>query len=130
MAITLTALLDNVAELPLKVGDDDLLVKYRPGKMTQALRNKLLRGPVAFIEDGNEQNVDTAWQAYYGAIAGLLVAWDLLGDDDKPLPINAETLSALPLGFVESLIGEVTRDSRVNPQTRATSASTLPTKDS
>lgn len=130
MAITLTALLDNMAELPLKVGDDDLLVKYRPGKMTQALRSKLQRGPVAFLEEGDDKSVEAAWQAYYNAIAGLLVSWDVLDDDGKPLPINAETLADLPMGFIESLIGEVAKDSRVNPQTKATSLSTLPTKGS
>lgn len=129
MALTLSALLDDVAELVLKVGESDLTVKYRPGRMTQALRSKILRGPVAFIGEGHdEKSITSAWEAYYEAFASLLVSWDLLSDDDKPLPINASTMASLPMGFVESLIGEVAKDSRVNPLTKATSPSISPMK--
>lgn len=128
MAITLAALLENIADLPLKLGDADLLIKYRPGKMTQAMRTNLLRGAIAFVDE-KEDGFDGAWRRYYEAIADVLVAWDVM-DGDKPLPITAETLADLPLGFVEGVIGEVAKDSRVNPQIKATSASTSPTKES
>ena len=130
MAISLSALLQNVGELHLKVGEHDLDVKYRPGKLTQGLRNKLLRGPVAFVDEAEDKSIQAAWNAYYAAFADLLLAWDVMGDDGEPLPINGETIATLPMGFVESLIEEVAKDSRVNPQIKATSASILPTKAS
>lgn len=129
MAITLSALLDNVVDLPLKLGDNDLLIKYRPGKMTQAMRNNLFRGAVAFVDD-KEEGVDGAWRRYFEAIASVLVSWDVLGEDGKPLPITAQTLADLPLGFVEGIVGEVAKDSRVNPQIKATSANSSPSKAS
>lgn len=128
MAITLTALQEGVVDLPLKLGDDDLLIKYHPGKMTQSMRTNLFRGAAAFVDD-NERGVDGAWRRYFEAVASVLVWWDVLGDDGEPLPISAETLADLPLGFIESLISEVAKDSRVNPQIKAISASISPTKE-
>lgn len=124
MPISLADLQQNVAKLSLKLGDDDLTVSYRPGLITQAMRNNLIRGAIAFVVDG--EDVDGAWRRYFDAIASLLVSWDILGEDDKPLPITTETLATLPLGFIEALIGEVAKDARKNPQivptSRATSA--------
>lgn len=129
MTLTLQSLLDGVAELPLKVADDDLLVTYRPGKLTWAVRQKLFVGVLAFAagEKPAAEETEAAWQAYCAALAGVLVAWDVVDEKGKPLAITAELLTRFPLDFVVSLGREVAKDSLVNPRIRVTLPNTSPT---
>lgn len=108
MSITLASLQENIAELTLKVGDNELTIRYRPGKFTHALRSDLLSGESTYLD----------------TLASLLVDWDVLDDKGKPLPVTADVLATLPLAFVEGVAQEVVKSSLANPQIKATSAST------
>ena len=69
-------------------------------------------------------------QEYLGAIAGLLVEWDVLDDAGDPLPITVEWLERLPMSFINAIAGAMLTDGLPNPQTGKVSPDTLPPMDS
>lgn len=132
MALTLDSLLKREALLPLLVGEDELNITYRPAALTWEVRGKLRGGVWDMVppEDAKKPAADVipaAIEAYCALMAGVLIAWDMVDEKGKTLPIDALTLMRFPLDFVTSLGREVAKDSLVNPQIRATSASTSPT---
>lgn len=69
-------------------------------------------------------------QEYLGAIAGLLVEWDVLDEAGDPLPITVEWLERLPMSFINAIAGAMLTDGLPNPQTGKVSPDTLPPMDS
>lgn len=69
-------------------------------------------------------------QEYLGAIAGLLVEWDVLDEAGDPLPITVAWLERLPMSFINAIAGAMLTDGLPNPQTGKVSPDTLPPMDS
>ena len=78
----------------------------------------------------NWHEVVADMQEYLGAIAGLLVEWDVLDDAGDPLPITVEWLERLPMSFINAIAGAMLTDGLPNPQTGKVSPDTLPPADS
>lgn len=132
MPLTLNSLLQARATVALKVGEEDFTVTYAPAKLTWETRSQLRDGLPAFVpsEDGKKpaaEVIPPALDLYCALLADVLLAWDVVGEKGKPLPIDIQTLKRFPFDFILSLGREVARDSLVNPQIKAVSASTSPT---
>lgn len=56
------------------------------------------------------------------ALLWLLVEWDVLGENGKPLPITRKWLSRLPSSFLYTLFGEILADMRPNARSAAISS--------
>lgn len=60
------------------------------------------------------------------ALAGLLVSWDVLGDDGDPLPIDRPTLRSLPARFLTAIFEAIKADQEPEVDDRKNSGATLP----
>lgn len=89
---------------------------------------KAKKGKAAAGTDWHEVVADM--QEYLGAIAGLLVEWDVLDDAGDPLPITVAWLERLPMSFINAIAGAMLTDGLPNPQTGKVSPDTLPPMDS
>jgi len=92
--------------LTIDVDGEQLNVTYRPSVITGEFIQQFERGTFA---EG------------YDLLARALVSWDLLGDDNEPLPITEETLAKLPLDAVVLLYRAMIRGARPDPQRAASS---------
>lgn len=104
MPITIGALLADRRTISLVIGEDTLNITYRPSGMTPESEERL----DTFVR---EKKVGASLVAL---LLDVLVEWDLLGEDGKPLAVDAATLKKLPLSFLGLLVSEIGKDLRPN----------------
>lgn len=97
MPITLSDLVSKTRQIVVKYDGEDVAITYAPGKLTPASVN---------AQEGR-QNLEIV-------LAETLLAWDVLDEKGKPLPVTQETLSAMPTRFLWALIDGVNEDIRPN----------------
>ncbi len=51
-------------------------------------------------------------QATVLALSEIVASWDVLGDDGQPVPVTVETLTPMPLQFLNRVLEEVMADMR------------------
>lgn len=116
--------LTPIMRVLLGAGSDYL----RSRRESQQPKPKAKKGKGGSGADWHEVVADM--QEYLGAIAGLLVEWDVLDDAGDPLPITVEWLERLPMSFINAIAGAMLTDGLPNPQTGKVSPDTLPPMDS
>jgi len=62
-----------------------------------------------------------SWAGLRETLAKLLVTWDVLGEDGKPIPTDEETLRGLPDGFLMLVFLSLTNENQLDPQKAPTS---------
>ena len=150
MPIQLADILKDTKTTTFDYEGNECTIVYRHKALTPIMR-VLLGAGSEYIRSKREsqqpksptkkkgKQVDTGvnWQdlvadvhEYLGAIAGLLVSWDVLDDDGEPLPITVEWLEHLPMSFINSIAGAMLTDGLPNPQNGKVSPDTLPPMDS
>lgn len=84
-----------------------LNVTYRPGVMTPDEDDR--------IQAARETN--TATDALIDLMSRLLAAWDVVDDDDKPLPVTPALLRSMPSGLLLAIMAAVQADMVPNVMT-------------
>lgn len=107
MPLRLSELAAERREITIPWGEQSLVLTYRPGQVTPAM-----------IDEADRR---TGSDGIIWALVQWVSAWDLLGDDDKPLVITLEALADLPSKFIMTIFGAIVRDSRPNPPKGETS---------
>lgn len=101
-------------------------IVYRANMIGPITRIKLAAGDAYFkgVRNGEEEATtpDSWWRTpfeeisdYIQTLVDVLVSWDVLGDDGKPVPISFEFLGELPLSFLTALAGAVLLGESPNP---------------
>lgn len=78
----------------------EVQVTYRPGVLTPEEDDRL---QVARAENG-------LTDALIDLLTRLIVAWDVVGDDDKPLAITPATLRTLPNALLLNIVAAAQED--------------------
>ena len=100
MGLTIAALVAQTRDFTWRFLDEDVAVTYRPGVLTLAW-------------DTQDVNV---------ALAETLVSLDVIGDDGKPIPLDADTLMhVLPVPVMRSLARAIYADASLDPTPAGTS---------
>lgn len=99
----------DVAEF--KVEKHDLTVKYRPGVLTAASQDTVMD----LMEDKREL------PAFAKLLSGIIVTWDLTGDDDLPYPTDEAALRELPGHFLADVVNAFFEQQRPNDKKSKTS---------
>ena len=79
-------------------------VEYRPGAVTAQMQ--MAAASMATIGNNADKVVEYLGD-YVQAMARLIASWDILDDEDKPLPVTPELVEALPLPFVYAMFGGI-----------------------
>jgi hypothetical protein len=88
-------------------GEDEVVeVVYRPGALTLEIADRLRE-----LQDSPFQ-VDAALVL----LEPMLVSWDLLDDNNEPLPVTAEGIKQVPLQFLGKLIEKMQASGTVDPE--------------
>lgn len=104
MALRVGSLSANTATVSIEVGDETLNVVYKPSGLTPETED-------ALYELADAQRGGATLIAF---LQDMLVSWDLLGEDDKPLPVNEATLRSLPVLFLSQIVEAISNDMRPN----------------
>lgn len=102
MPVRLSELVNDSKTVSVSVGDFDINISYRPNAITMPA---LLRLDTMTNAPASEQ-VEIMAEMLSGFIAG----WDILGDDDKPIPVNVETLKAMPYRLIMLIMDAIRSD--------------------
>ena len=149
MPIQLADILKDTKTTTFDYEGSECMIVYRHKALTPIMRVLLGAGsdfirsrreaaqPKPKAKKGKAEAIAVDWhdvvadvQEYLGAIAGLLVEWDVLDDAGEPLPITVEWLERLPMSFINAIAGAMLTDGLPNPQTGKVSPDTLPPMDS
>jgi hypothetical protein len=102
MGLKLSDLAVKVRNLAVDVGDGAVVnVVYKPHEMT--LQDELL---ISNTEDAEDRVT-----LIIGLLARVVVNWDILGDDEKPLPVTVKTLGLLPSSVLLCIQAAIREDS-------------------
>lgn len=107
MPVTLKKLASNTATVQIPVGDDSLTVVYFPGRVTEQVYADL-----SLVADLTNRDVAANAGAINDVLIKLVKSWDLLDDDEQPLPLTMERLAEVPLGFRVEVIDAIFEDMR------------------
>lgn len=109
---------------------ESVTVVYRHRVLTPVLRLQLVGGWTMF-DDGDTAALTVGRaveinREYLAALAGLLVEWDVIGDDGRPLTPSAELLEQFDEEFVRALVAALVRGEQVDPPSGEDSPATSP----
>lgn len=96
----LSQLRANVRRIVVDYYGDTVDIAYRPAEMTPETEDAL--------REAREANRVT--DALVGLITRAVIEWDVIGDDDKPLPITPENVRPLPSAFLLHLMAAIQED--------------------
>lgn len=100
MSLTIAKLAAETRRIVWRTHGEEVAITYRPAALTQGWISK------------------TAAEA----LAACVVSLDILGDDGKPIPLDAESLAAtLSEPILKTINTEIWRDASVDPTTAGTS---------
>jgi hypothetical protein len=90
MPINLSNLKNDKRTVTAHYFGDECGVTYRPSELTPTVESAIRDA------EGNTVLVDT--------LCKLIVAWEVMGDDGQPLPIEPDTLGNLPSAFLGAIL--------------------------
>lgn len=108
MGVRVSKLTLHVDEVAIKVGpdpEDVVNVSYRPGALTLGALERLQE------MSNSGQHVESIAEM----LKPILVTWDLLDENDNPLPIDYSGLSQVPIEFLGQLIDAISGTAKVDP---------------
>lgn len=78
----------------------DLRIDYRPGMVTPEYESRLNAAMQA-----NRPSAGLAEE-----LARIVSGWDVLDEDDKPLPVNGENMAIMPMGLLRVIVEGIAAD--------------------
>jgi hypothetical protein len=126
MPIRLADIYKDTKTVTFTYDGQDVTVEYRHKKLTPVNRVALMAGSSFFMDRKpsaeDEEEAGATWQEvmagndrFYGLLTEMIVAWDVLGNDGKPLPVTVEWLGQLPQDFLSALLKTMFDDGRPDP---------------
>lgn len=112
MPIRLSDLAAQRRDLDVEFDGEVVKVVYQPGKMTMQMQQRANQAMQMPAEEGNRELAQI--------LSDLVIAWDVLEDEGKALPVNPETVSMMPLRFVTVLTRAIFAD--ISPNARTASS--------
>jgi len=105
MPIKISDLAAKVRHLTVDLGEgDQLTISYKPNALTLADEQALV----------DAQADGTATAKVADQLCKLLVLWDVVDEDDTPLPITPETMDTLPGAVLASVLTAIREDQSPN----------------
>lgn len=98
MSIRLSDIKANIRKVTFDYEGNEVNIEYKPSAVTPSLQSKIVK-----MDKNDSMNM-------VDAIAVMLVGWDVLGDNGKPIAITTATLGALPIKFVAQITQTVFED--------------------
>jgi len=112
MPVRIGKLSANTATVAVEIDGETLNVVYRPSGLTPETEDRLQ-------EMVKEQR---GGASLIVLLREILVSWDLLDDNDQPLPVDERTLRGLPITLLSRVAEAISDDMRPNPQSGGRSA--------
>ena len=104
MSIRLSELKADVRKVTFDYDGSEINVEYKPSAITPIFQSKMRK-----MDTSDAMNM-------VEAVSVMLVSWDVLGDNGKPIAITTNTLGTLPIAFVSKVITSVFED--MQPEAR------------
>lgn len=99
MPVSLKKFISNSARVTLDFGDGDLLnVDYYPGRISERTFAQLQQF-AQMAEASGQGSIDSltgGFGALNAVMAEIIQTWDLLADDDIPVPLTKDSLAEVP----------------------------------
>ena len=111
MPIKIGDLSKEVREISFVFADETVNLSYKVGKYTGEAELRLSEAQT------DKQPVN----GLVNLLDGMLVSWDVLEDDGKPMPVTVENLRRLPVNFLAEVANTITEDMRPNAVTASPS---------
>jgi len=86
--------------LVVSFGEETLSIRYSPMAVTTAV----------MLEDAKMRQEGRSLEGTIGFLAAILTGWNLVGDDEKPIPTTSESLTVMPLQILEQIAKAVMED--------------------
>jgi len=119
MALKASQLREHRQSLEIDVYGEKLNIEYRPGVLTRAFLRKFMTLGANIDVDGlsdeeAEKKLEPVKKEASEILQTLIVSWDYLGDDGKPLPITLETFDELvPPVLMDRMMAAIRQDQEV-----------------
>ncbi len=137
MAIKKSVRANQTKPIVVTIGEDSMGIVYRPNLITsqyqkdatayQKQQEKTLLAESGAAASGElsdeyqkaktEAENDASFQGIVKQLLDLLVSWDYLGDDDKPLPITASEITGMDTGLLSAIFKAIMDDIGASAQT-------------
>lgn len=115
MPLSLKQIRAQVVTAPIEVMGETVHLGFAPGRYTADVDEKISALMDSFEPDAEtltlEQNAGVR-----ELLLALLVEWDVLDEDDEPLPIDEEHLRLLPPPILITFIGALSAANQPDPQ--------------
>lgn len=102
MPVRLSELVNDSKTVAVSVGDFNINISYRPNAITMPA---LLR-----LDTMTDATAAEQVEIMAEMLADFIGDWDILGDDDKPIPVNVETLKAMPYRLIMLIMDAIRSD--------------------
>ena len=129
MALSLQGLRDKLAEFEIEYMGDRAALTYRPATITEQMIGRFRaveraqRARQAAFDAGEdvpeaEEEERTQLDVLNEVLCATCFAWDVMGDDGRPVPFTPEALRELPIPFKMAVFQQIMEDYQGN-QTRS-----------
>ena len=108
MSIKLSEIQKNKRTCTMEFGGETAKVVYRPAAMTPESEDEFKTA----LESGRSGD------ALAGMLANMLVEWDVLGEDDKPISVEYQVLRTVHTAILDAAIKAIMDDVRVSREER------------
>lgn len=109
--------------------DDGVNIVYRPKAYTVALEDRLeqiasrtFQSVSVILMLAGFHEGDPGWEEGDEPVDGLLVQWDLIQDNEQPIPITVRDLKPIPLQFLTQVLEAIQQDAKPSRETGKASA--------
>ena len=109
--VTLSQLRDRSRTVHIHIGPDTVKCEVYPGRLTNEVMDR--------YREAQEEPRD--YDEMAAAFAEVVVSWDILDDDEKPLPIDGDTFRQISVVILNHIWAELTE--AVTPKSRKKSGS-------
>jgi hypothetical protein len=122
MPVRLSELVNDSKTVSVAVGDHVVNIAYRPNAITMPALLRLDTMSTATAAEQVEIMADM--------LANFIARWDILGDDNQPIPVTTVTLKALPYRLIMLIMDAIRNDTEAETREKkalsATYAAGLP----
>lgn len=99
---------------------ESVTVEYRWRLMTPMMKLTLLAGPRRHMKVDADEKVTFeeafgAWEWYFQTLLDVIVSWDVLDEQGRPLVPTIELLRGFPSDFVDALVSAIVNDVVMDP---------------
>lgn len=116
MGVKFRDLMKETKQATVDFGGETVNFSYRPSAITPQMQLVAVR--MQSMGDDKEENVPSdigdLMEDFVQVICNLIFEWDVLGEDGKPLPVNENWVSQMPLSFLSALFGAAVENMRPN----------------